>query len=397
MFESISPALPDVILGLTDAYKADPNPLKINLGVGVYKDEGGQTPILNAVKKAEARLLEKETTKSYLPIPGSEAYAAGVQELLLGADHPFISAGRIQTAHTPGGTGGLRVGGEFLKKFRPDAAVWVSSPTWANHQAVFKASGFSIKEYPYYDATSHSLDFDALLKSLSMIPAKDIVLLHVCCHNPTGVDPSREQWSRIAEVAEAAGWFPFFDFAYQGFGESVEADRYPLELFAAKGLEFVVASSFSKNFGLYNERTGSFSLVALDREAAAAAFSHVKTTIRSNYSNPSRHGGAIVEEILSSPELREEWMGELTTMRDRIKSLRASLVEGLQARGIQRDFSFIQEQNGMFSFSGLTPEQVMALKEKHSIYIVGSGRINVAGINENNLVPLCDAIAEVMA
>lgn len=397
MFESISPAPPDAILGLTDAFKADPNPMKINLGVGVYKDESGSTPILKAVKKAETRLLNKETTKSYLPISGSPAYAAGVQDLLLGAAHPLVQAGCIQTAHTPGGTGGLRVGADFLKKFRPDASVWVSNPTWANHQAIFKAADFSIKEYPYYDKAHQSLDFDAFVQTLTLIPSGDIVLLHVCCHNPTGIDPTPAQWEKIAEVAETAGWFPFFDFAYQGFGCSVEADRYPLELFAGKEIEFAVAASFSKNFGLYNERTGSFSIAGKSKDAVDAAFSHVKTAIRSNYSNPSRHGGAIVEEILADSELRKEWLDELDEMRDRIKTLRTELVTSLNARGIDQDFSFIEEQNGMFSFSGLTPEQVKVLKEQYSIYIVGSGRINVAGINGKNLGPLCDAIAAVMA
>ncbi|MGA0369742.1 MAG: aromatic amino acid transaminase, partial [Kiritimatiellia bacterium] len=352
---------------------------------------------LRAVKKAEAALLEKETTKSYLPISGSPAYAAGVQELLLGASHPLIREGRIATAHTPGGTGGLRVGADFLKKFRSDASVWVSNPTWANHQAIFQAAGFPVKEYPYYDKTSQSLDFDAFLEALGLIPSGDIVLLHVCCHNPTGIDPTQEQWEQIAEVAEVAGWFPFFDFAYQGFGTSVEADRFPLELFAGKDVEFAVAASFSKNFGLYNERTGSFSIAGLSADTVEAAFSHVKTAIRSNYSNPSRHGGAVVEEILSQPQLREEWLQELNEMRDRIKSLRSQLVAGLNARGIDRDFRFIEEQNGMFSFSGLNPEQVQRLKKEYSIYIVGSGRINVAGINPQNLDPLCDAIAAVMA
>lgn len=397
MFETISPAPPDAILGLTEAFKADPNPEKINLGVGVYKDDSGQTPILSAVKKAEARLLEKETTKSYLPISGSPRYAAGVQQLLFGEGHALIAGGRVQTAHTPGGTGGLRVGGDFLKKIRPEASVWVSNPTWANHKAVFAAAGLAVKEYPYYDAETRGLDFDALLETLGTIPAGDIVLLHVCCHNPTGVDPDAEQWEKIAEVAEVAGWFPFFDFAYQGFGVSVEADRAPLELFASKNLEFAVAASFSKNFGLYNERTGSFSIAGPDKDAVAAAFSHVKTSIRSNYSNPSRHGGAIVEEVLGDAELTREWRQELDDMRERIQELRAALVQGLSARGLDRDFSFITRQNGMFSFSGLSPEQVNTLREKHSIYIVGSGRINVAGVSRSNLDALCDAMATVIS
>jgi len=397
MFESLSLAPPDALFGLNEAFKADPNPEKINLVVGVYKDEEGLTPILSSVKKAEARILEKQTTKGYLPISGSPVYAQAVQGLLLGDDHSLITQKKIQTAHTPGGTGGLRVGADFLKKICPEASVWLSNPTWANHKAIFQSAGYETKDYPYYDKENQCLGFDSFLKALSLIPSGDIVLLHVCCHNPTGVDPTREQWKQIADVAEVAGWFPFFDFAYQGFGESVEADRYPLELFAEKELEFVISASFSKNMGLYNERTGSFSVVAQTTEAAASAFSYVKTAIRSNYSNPSSHGGAIVEEVLTDQDLRAEWTGELDAMRERIKYLRATLVEGLKARGIDRDFSFIQEQNGMFSFSGLNPEQVKTLKESHSIYVAGSGRINVAGINQKNLDPLCDAIAAVMA
>ncbi|MEX2605836.1 MAG: amino acid aminotransferase [Kiritimatiellia bacterium] len=396
LFDSISPAPADAILGLTEAYKADSNPNKINLGVGVYMNDEGVTPVLSSVKKAEARLLEQESSKGYLPISGSQGYAAVVQGLLLGADHALVSSGCVQTAHTPGGTGGLRVGGDFLKKFRPDATVWVSNPTWANHQGIFTAAGFPIREYPYYDAETKGLDFDGMMETLAKVPAGDCVLLHVCCHNPTGADPSPEQWARIADLAEKTGWFPFFDFAYQGFGESVEADREPLRLFAERGLEFVVAASFSKNFGLYSERTGSFSLAAGSPEAAEAAFSHVKTTVRVNYSNPPRHGGSIVEVILSDADLRSEWLGELEGMRSRIQDLRAQLVEGLNKRGVDRDFSFIARQKGMFSFSGLTKNQVLALRDQYGIYAVGSGRINVAGIRSDNLDPLCDAVAAVL-
>lgn len=396
LFDSISPAPADAILGLTEAFKNDSNPNKINLGVGVYMNDEGVTPILSSVKKAEARLLEEELSKGYLPISGSKGYAAGVQDLLLGNDHALVTSGRIQSAHTPGGTGGLRVGGEFLKKFKPEATLWVSNPTWANHQGIFAAAGFPIQEYPYYDAASMGLDFDGMMEALSKVPSGDCVLLHVCCHNPTGVDPSSEQWSQIADLAEKAGWFPFFDFAYQGFGESVEADREPLRLFAERGLEFVVAASFSKNFGLYSERTGSFSLVAGTPEAAEAAFSHVKTTIRVMYSNPPRHGGSLVEVVLSDADLRREWLGELEEMRNRIHDLRTQLVDGLHQRGVDRDFSFIARQKGMFSFSGLTKDQVNVLRDAYSIYVVGSGRINVAGIRSANLDPLCDAVAAVL-
>lgn len=396
MFEDITPAPPDAILGLTEAYQADPNPRKINLGVGVFMDENGHTPVLSSVKTAEAWLLEKETTKSYLPISGSPAYAAGIQDLLFGADHPLLREKRVQTAQTPGGTGGLRVGADFLRRLRPDATVWVSAPTWANHKAIFSAAGLQVKEYPWYDPATRGLAFAQTRSTLEAVPPGDIVLLHVCCHNPTGVDPDGQQWGELADLAASKGWLPFFDFAYQGFGTSLEADRAPLLLFAERGLEFVVSSSASKNFGLYNERTGAFTLVGTSASAASAAFSHVKTAIRANYSNPPRHGGAIVETILGSAELRAEWVAELSGMRTRIHSLRSALVAGMAARGVDRDFSFITRQNGMFSFSGLTDDQVRVLRDDHSIYIVGGGRINVAGITASALDPLCDAVASVL-
>jgi aspartate aminotransferase len=396
MFEQIVPAPPDSILGLTDAFKADPKPGKINLGVGVYMDEAGKTPVLASVKKAAALLLAKETTKSYLPISGSPVYAKGVQGLLFGEKHPLLHENRVQTAQTPGGTGGLRVGADFLKKFRPQATVWVSSPTWANHKAIFADAGFAVKEYPYYDPATHGLAFDAMADALAKIPAGDIVLLHVCCHNPTGVDPSPSQWNQIAEIATTSGWMPFFDFAYQGFGSSVEADRAPLLLFAERGLELVVSASCSKNFGLYNERVGSFSLAANTAAAAEAAFSHVKTAVRTNYSNPPRHGGAIVETILGDASLTAEWLEELAAMRSRIKVLRKDLVQGLAKRGVPVDFGYIERQNGMFSFSGLNDAQVKTLRERNGIYMVAGGRINVAGITPDKLDPLCDAIAAVL-
>jgi aspartate aminotransferase/aromatic-amino-acid transaminase len=396
MFEHISPAPPDAILGLTEAFKADPHPGKINLGVGVFKDDNGHTPVLESVKKAERMLLESGTSKSYLPIPGSPAYAEGVQDLLFGPAHALVVENRVRTAHTPGGTGGLRVGGEFLRVFRPDAKVRVSSPTWANHKGVFGACGFAIEEYPYYDPSVQGLDFDAMCDALRNVPASDVVLLHVCCHNPSGVDPTPEQWEILADIAAETGWFPFFDFAYQGFGTSLEADRAPLALFAERGMEFLVAASCSKNFGLYNERVGSISLVAGTPEAADAAFSHVKKLIRTNYSNPPRHGGAVVELILGNPELRAEWEAELDGMRDRIRDLRSRLAVTLQRKKPDHDFSFITRQNGMFSFSGLSTEQVETLRREYSIYIVGSGRINVAGITTDSLDRLCEAIASVL-
>ena len=396
MWKEIDAAPADAILGLTEAFKKDSNPRKVNLGVGVYKDENGNTPILECIKAAERALLESETTKSYLPIPGSPAYAANVQKLLFGADSEVIASGRAATAHTPGGTGALRVGADLLKKFSPDAKIWVSSPTWANHKGIFTAAGFEIGDYPYYDAEAQAVNFPALLGALEQVPAGDIVLMHVCCHNPTGVDLSEEQWKQVAALAASKGWTPFLDFAYQGFGDGIEEDRRAVELFAKQGIDFLVASSFSKNFGLYKERTGALTLVAPTAEEAAVAMSHLKKTIRVNYSNPPAHGGLAASAVLDDPALREQWVGEVAAMRERIRDMRAALADGLAARGVGRDFSFIKRQRGMFSFSGLSPETVQWLRKERSIYIVGSGRINVAGLTPANIDYVCDAIAEAL-
>ena len=396
MFEDVKAAPPDAILGLTEAFKADTNPEKVNLGVGVYKDDSGQTPILDSVKAAEASLVESQASKSYMPIPGAPEYAKAVQTLLFSGDHAVIDAARACTAHTPGGTGALRVGAEFLKKMNPDASVWVSTPTWANHKGVFGAAGFGIHDYAYYDAATKGLDFDAMLADLKKVPAGDVVLLHVCCHNPTGVDPTLEQWTAIAETAAAQGWIPFLDFAYQGFGVSVEEDRKPIAIMLEHVRELVIASSFSKNVGLYQDRTGALTIVAADSGQASAAFSHVKTTIRVNYSNPPAHGGLVVATIMGDEGLRTQWDGELAAMRERIHSVRQQLVDGLSARGIEMDFSFITAQKGMFSFSGLSDEQVAFLRDSKGIYIVKGGRINVAGITSSNIDYLCDSLAEAL-
>jgi len=395
-FTNLDPAPPDAILGLTEAFKRDPRPEKINLGVGVFMDDSGQTPVLTSVRRAEERLLAEEDSKSYLPIAGSPGYATGVQELLFGGEHPLLEQGRAGTVQTPGGTGGLRVGMDFLQKLNPEASLWMSSPTWANHKGVAAAAGFAVKEYPYYDAQTMSLDFDAMKNALRSVPSGDVVLLHVCCHNPTGVDPTPEQWQEIADLAEAGGWFPFFDFAYQGFGESLEDDRAPLLLFAERNLEFAVAGSFSKNFGLYGERTGSFTLVAESSAATEAALSHVKKTVRVLYSNPPRHGAALVEIILNDDSLRAEWEQELTGMRNHILDLRTRLVAGMKSRGVEGDFEKIARQRGMFSFSGLSESQVHLLRDNHAIYMVDSGRMNVAGIQGGSLERVCDALAAVL-
>ena len=396
MWKNIKAAPADSILGLTDAFRNDPNGKKVNLGVGVYKDEEGKTPILKCVKAAEKILLEKEGTKSYLPISGDPVYAQEVQKLLFGQASEVIDSGRAVTAHAPGGTGALRVGGDLLKKFHPTAKVWLSKPTWANHRGIFQTAGFVLADYAYYNPQTRAVDFDAMTADLQKIPADDIVLLHACCHNPSGVDLSAEQWHQVATIGKEKGWIPFLDFAYQGFGESVEADRCGIIEFAATGVDFFVASSFSKNFGLYNERTGALTIVCPDAQDAAVAMSHLKTTIRVIYSNPPAHGGLVVATILSSEELHAQWLDELAGMRERIKAMRVALVEGLVARGVQGDFSSITRQRGMFSFSGLSDEIVAWLRTNKSIYVVGGGRINLAGLTRENIDYVCDAIAEAL-
>lgn len=396
MFERLAPAPPDPILGLTDTFKKDPRPEKINLGVGVYKDENDQTPILDSVKRAELRLLEQETSKNYLPIPGDAAYGARVQELLFGAGHTVAQEGRAATAHTPGGTGALRVAADFLRQQCPSTSVWVSEPTWVNHHAIFKAAGLPVKTYPYYDYAAKALDFAGMLAALEAAQPGDTLLLHGCCHNPSGMDPDPAQWAALAAFARERGLLPLFDFAYQGFGDGIDEDAAGLRQFCAPGAELLVCSSFSKNFGLYKERVGALTLVAADAAAADAAFSNVKVSIRANYSNPPAHGGAVVAIILGDPELRALWEGEVAAMRQRIQAMRTRFVETLQAKGVTQDFSFIAGQKGMFSFSGLTKEQVEELRAKHALYIVGSGRINVAGMTTKNMDALCTAIASVL-
>lgn len=396
MFEKLEMAPADPILGLNEAFAKDNNPNKINLGVGVYKDGEGWTPVFDSVKKAEERILAQEDTKDYLTITGLPSYNAAVQELLWGKGHEVIESGRAGTVQTPGGTGALRVAADFVHQHMPKATVWLSDPTWANHPKVFLSAGVQTKTYRYYNPKTFGLDFDALIEDLGKVPAGDVVLLHGCCHNPTGVDPSAEQWEKIGDVLAANGVIPLVDFAYHGLGDGLEEDAVGLRALTRSGQELFVATSYSKNFGLYRERTGALTVVASDKDACAKAMSHVKICVRTNYSNPPSHGAQIVATVLGDPELRAQWDGEVQGMRDRINGMRKKFVDGLESRGVKRDFSFIAHQRGMFSFSGLTPEQVAELREKHAIYIVGSGRINVAGITDANIGPLCDAIAEVL-
>jgi aspartate/tyrosine/aromatic aminotransferase len=396
MFERLEMAPPDPILGLTEAFKKDPNPAKINLGVGVYKDEQGNTPVLQSVKRAEERLLAREQSKNYLAIDGAPEYAAAVQELLFGPGHELLGAGRLATVHTPGGTGALRVAADFVHRRFPQSRVWISDPTWANHPQVFRAAGLAVETYTYFDPATNGLAFDRMLVALEQIPAGDVVLLHGCCHNPTGVDPTAAQWERIAELVGRRRLLPLVDFAYQGLGDGLREDAVGLMALCRRGVELLVASSFSKNFGLYNERVGALTAVTGNPEATARVLSHLKVCIRANYSNPPAHGSAIIAAVWQDPELCRLWEGEVQAMRDRINGMRGRFVEALKAREVARDFTFIGRQRGMFSFSGLTKEQVAALRQRYAIYIVDSGRINVAGMTETNMDALCTAIAAVL-
>lgn len=393
MFENLKPAPVDPILGLKEQFDSDPHEGKVNLVVGVYKDSDGKTPVLNCVKAAEQRLVEEETSKGYLKITGLEELGGEVQALLFGASHEIVSSGRAFTAQTPGGTGALRVAADFIHRVLPDAKVWLSDPTWANHKNIFAAAGVQIGQYPYYDSDGKSLDFDAMKSALATIPSSDVVLLHGCCHNPTGCDPTEEQWREIKDLSEKQGFLPFFDFAYQGFGDGIDDDAAGLRIFASEGCRLLVASSFSKNFSIYNERVGALTVVDATRASADLAFGHIRSCIRANYSNPPAHGGAAVTTVLSTPDLREEWIADVAAMRSRLNTMRALFVEKLAARGVGDRFGFIASQRGMFSFSGLTPDQVKRMRDEFGIYIVNSGRINVAGLTTANIDTVCDAIA----
>ncbi|MBF0802843.1 MULTISPECIES: amino acid aminotransferase [unclassified Neisseria] len=395
-FDKIEAAPADPILGLGEAFKAETRSGKVNLGIGVYKDAQGRTPIVKAVKEAEKRLLETENTKNYLTIDGVADYNEQTQMLLFGADSEIIASKRAKTAQSLGGTGALRVAAEFIKRQTGAKNVWISAPTWPNHNAIFKAVGINIRDYRYYDKTAHSLDWSGLIEDLGRAEAGDVVLLHGCCHNPTGIDPTPEQWETLAKMSAEKGWLPLFDFAYQGFADGLEEDAYGLRAFAKLNKELLVASSYSKNFGMYNERVGAFTITAADAETANRAFSQVKAIIRTLYSNPASHGGTTVAMVLKDEALKAQWIAELDEMRTRIKEMRRQFVDLLQEYGAGQDFSFIVKQNGMFSFSGLSPEQVDRLKDEFAIYAVRSGRINVAGITADNIRYLCESIVKVL-
>ncbi|CAJ0991499.1 amino acid aminotransferase [Pantoea sp. Nvir] len=396
MFEFIPAAPADPILGLADLFYADDRPQKINLGIGIYKDEIGNTPVLTSVKKAEKYLLENETTKNYLSIEGLTDFVHHTQDLLFGAKNLLITSGRVRTAQTPGGTSALRIAADFLATQTSVKRVWISNPSWPNHKNVFTSACLEVCEYAYYDAKNHILNFDGILDALQEAKVGDVVLFHGCCHNPTGIDPTVDQWNQLAQLSHAKGWLPLFDISYQGFARGLHEDAEGLRIFAALNQELIIASSYSKNFSLYNERVGAITLVAADAATVDIAFSQVKYIIRANYSNPPVHGAAIVATILSSQVLRTIWEKELSDMRLRIQHMRRLFVNTLSEKGSLHDFSFIIQQNGMFSFSGLTEKQVIRLRNDFGIYAVHSGRINIAGITPDNISILCKAIIAVM-
>ncbi|MDU9407530.1 amino acid aminotransferase [Pseudomonas sp. zfem001] len=396
LFSAVEMAPRDPILGLNEAFNADTRTTKVNLGVGVYYNEEGRIPLLRAVAEAEKARIEAHAPRGYLPIEGIAAYDKAVQELLFGKGAALIDAGRVITTQALGGTGALKIGADFLKRLLPDATVAISDPSWENHRALFESAGFPVQNYRYYDPFSNGVNRGGMLEDLRNLPARSIVVLHACCHNPTGVDLQLEDWTAVLEVLREREHVPFLDIAYQGFGDGIDQDAEAVRLFAESGLEFFVSSSFSKSFSLYGERVGALSLVTASREESTRVLSQLKRVIRTNYSNPPTHGATVVASVLNSTELRAMWEAELGEMRDRIRSMRLAMVEQLAALGAKRDFSFVAQQRGMFSYSGLTVEQVERLKEEFGIYAVGTGRICVAALNNGNLDSVTRAIHAVL-
>jgi aromatic-amino-acid transaminase len=396
LFDHVELAPRDPILGLNEAFNADARAGKINLGVGVYFNDEGKIPVLRAVQEAERALADKTQPRGYLPIDGIAAYDAAVQKLLLGADSPLIAAGRVVTAQALGGTGALKIGADFLRRISPASEVLISDPSWENHRALFEGAGFSVGSYPYYDAKSHGIDFPGMLAALRAANAGTIVVLHACCHNPTGVDLAPAEWEQVVAVVRERALIPFLDIAYQGFGDGIEPDAGAVRMFAAAGVPVFVSSSFSKSFSLYGERVGALTVVTDDRDKSARVLSQLKRVIRTNYSNPPTHGAAVVTSILTSATLRALWEQELAEMRDRIKQMREAFVNKLAQRRVAQDFSFVKKQRGMFSYSGLSAAQVDRLREDFGIYAVSTGRICVAALNSKNIDAACDAIAAVL-
>ncbi|MEO8739850.1 MAG: amino acid aminotransferase [Casimicrobiaceae bacterium] len=397
LLAAVEMAPKDPILGVTETFNADASPHKINLGVGVYYDEAGKVPLLECVRKAQQAIEEKGAPHPYLPIDGIAAYDRAVQQLVFGADSDVVQEGRGITVQALGGTGALKVGADFLRRFLPNAQVWISDPSWENHRALFEGAGFAVNTYPYYDEATHGIDFAGMTAALDVAPAGSVIVLHACCHNPTGADLTQEQWSRVIEIVRARGQIPILDIAYQGFADGLAEDGAIVNRFAATPGPLFVASSYSKSFSLYGERVGALSVVAASKDEAARLLSQIKRVARSNYSSPPTFGGQVVATVLNTPELRALWQQELETMRTRILANRRALVAALSARLPDRDFSFVLKQRGMFSYSGLTLDQVKRLRSEFSVYVIDSGRICVAALNSRNLDYVADAITKVLA
>jgi len=396
MFSAVEMAPRDPILGLNEQFAADSNPNKVNLGVGVYYDDNGKLPLLACVQKAEQAMMEKPSARGYLPIDGIAAYDSAVQTLVFGAQSPSVQAKRVATVQCLGGTGGLKVGADFLKRLNPKAKVLISDPSWENHKALFTQAGFDVQAYPYYDAQALGVDFPKMLASLASAEPGTIVVLHACCHNPTGYDITPSQWKQVVDTVKNQGLTAFLDMAYQGFGHGIAEDGAVIDLFVQAGLSFFVATSFSKSFSLYGERVGALSVHCETADEAAKVLSQLKIAIRTNYSNPPIHGGSVVAAVLNNPEWRRLWEGELAEMRVRIKEMRQKLVEGLKAAGVQRDMGFITQQIGMFSYSGLSKDQMIRLRNEFGVYGTDTGRMCVAALNSKNIDYVCSSIAKVL-
>ena len=396
IFAAVEMAPRDPILGLNESFNADTRSTKVNLGVGVYFDDNGKIPLLAAVKAAEDARVKAALPRGYQPIEGAPAYNQAVQNLLLGADSPLIANGQVITAQALGGTGALKIGADYLKRLNPNSKVYISDPSWENHRALFESAGFVVENYPYYDAATRGVNFAGMKACLSSLEAGSIIILHACCHNPTGADLSDAQWQEIVDACRERGLVPFLDMAYQGFADGIEPDAVAVRAFSASGLQFFVSSSFSKSFSLYGERVGALSIITASKEESGRVMSQLKRVIRTNYSNPPIHGGSLVAAVLSSPELRQQWETELGGMRDRIRAMRTGLVEAIKAQGVAQDFSFVIQQRGMFSYTGLTAAQVERMKEEFGIYAVSTGRICLAALNTKNVDYVAKAIATVL-
>ena len=396
MFSAVEMAPRDPILGLNEQFNADTNPAKVNLGVGVYYDDNGKLPLLQCVQAAEKAMMEAPKPRGYLPIDGIAAYDAGVKALVFGADSEPVTSGRVATVQAIGGTGGLKVGADFLKRLSPDATVLISDPSWENHRALFTNAGFNVDSYPYYDAAKRGVNFEGMLAALNAAPAGTIVVLHACCHNPTGYDITPAQWDQVITACKAKNLTPFLDMAYQGFGYGIAEDGAVIGKFVAAGLTFFVSTSFSKSFSLYGERVGALSVLCESKEEADRVLSQLKIVIRTNYSNPPTHGGAVVAAVLGNPEWRALWENELGEMRVRIKAMRQKLVDGLKAAGVKQDMGFITSQIGMFSYSGLTKDQMVRLRNEFGVYGTDTGRMCVAALNSKNIDYVCASIAKVV-